>query len=307
MLRTITCCLVILLLTAACGDGRKPAATTATEADSSMEVAVLTLTGVQVSDSMRVDVTGDGVDELVVLTRSDSLDTDPLMGECFDRIDIFETREVPYRTLFFDIVDYGTTLAIEDVTGDGISDILIQLNAGGNNPITARGMHLYGLNDRQQVTLLFYATSGAPQVKDLDGDGSGEILVSDQFWGMVAHSEVIGFTRVIYAFDGSTYVHANARFSDFFRANIRTRHDAYVLAKETLSRSEEARGRLYTRMAEYLVWSFAGGGASGCASAWHGEREFLRDALHEEQYDDLKSFVDECNAMEYEQARQQDS
>ncbi|PLX25402.1 MAG: hypothetical protein C0600_12080 [Ignavibacteria bacterium] len=307
MLRIITSVLPFALLLTACGDGRKPSVSPAAETDSSVQATVITLSGRQVSDSMRVDVTGDGSDELVVLTRSDSLDTDPLMGDCFDRIDFYETKQMPYRTLFFDLVDFGTSLAIEDVTGDSIADVLIQLDAGGNNPITARGMHLYGLNDKRQVTLLFYAMSGAPQVKDLDGDGSGEILVSDQFWGMVAHSEVIGFTRDIYAFDGSTYVRSNARFADFFDANIRTRHDAYMLAKDTHAKTEDARGRLYMRMADYLVWSFARGGASRCASAWRGERDFLRDALHEEQYDDLEAFVDECHSMEYEQTRQRSS
>jgi hypothetical protein len=60
-------------------------------------------------------------------------------------------------------------------------------------------------------------------------------------------------------------------------------------------------------MAEYLVWSWARGGAARTVSVWRSENEFLRGALHEEQFDELEGFVEEANTMEHEQSNRRNS
>jgi hypothetical protein len=253
-------------------------------------------------DSLQADMTGDGVTEAILLSRSDSLSRDPLLHALFDRVDIYDSSRRPPLRLFFDVVEDGRRAETGDVTGDGIDDLIVETDAGGNNPITSRGMHLYGRNADGAVTLLFYVSAGAPELRDLNGDGVSEVLVSDQFWGMMAHSEVIVFTRDVYAFDGRAYAPANTAFSAYFEKNLNERMRRFEKEKALPHLGDEARLRLYRRAADVLAWSFARGGAARAARLWRSEQQFLRGELFEEQYDDLSAFIDEVRTME--QSRQ---
>jgi hypothetical protein len=179
----------------------------------------------------------------------------------------------------------------------------VQVDAGGNDPIIAQGLHVYGLNNKGNLTLLFFSPNGAPVLRDLDNDGSREILVSDEFWGMMARSEVISFTREVYAYDGESYVSANDAFSHWFDAILKSRKRDYEKARGA-SENEEGRSQLYTRAAEYLVWNLARGGATRLNTVWREEGSFLRQRLNDAQFGDLQTFVDDVNTMEYEQSGQ---
>ncbi len=297
---TLTMMICAAVFLAACGDGQRRNTGAADAADSTAQKQGVDFSGRTPVDTLHVDCTGDGTPEMAIASRSDSLEQDPMLRGSFDRVDIL-TSDPPVRRLFFDLVDYGRSMESRDLTGDGVGDIIVHLDAGGNNPITSRGMHCYGLNDNDEVTLLFYAASGLPRLQDLDDDGDSEILLSDQFWGMVPHSEAIGFTVQIFTYEHGLYVPARERFRPYFTPILAKRRSAYERLRRAPVDSEEARLQLYLRMADYLVWSYARGGATEAAARWRAEREFLRSALSAEQFEDLRSFVDDVQEMDHEQ------
>lgn len=292
---------VTATLLTACGDGQQQQRAAGEAADSITEKQGVDFSGRVPVDSLRVDCTGDGRSELVIASRSDALEEDPMLQGSFDRVDILSADSAS-RRLFVDPIDCGSSMEARDVTGDDVSDVIVYLDAGGNNPITSRGMHLYGLNERDEVTLIFHASSGAPRLRDLDEDGDSEILLSDQFWGMVPHSEAIGFITQVYTYDGGMYVPARERFRTYFSPILAQKRTAYNQLRRETGGSEEARSQLYLRMADYLVWSYARGGASEAAALWRAERDFLHSALSAEQFEDLRTFVDDVQTMEHERS-----
>ncbi|MFZ1728837.1 MAG: hypothetical protein WAV84_01805 [Bacteroidota bacterium] len=272
--------------------------------DSTRKSILPDLVGSVLLDSLRADVDGDGIEELIVTSRLDeNAEDDELLRDSFDRIDFYTQTGEGYRRLFVDVIEYGASITCEDITGDGVSDVQVRVDAGGNDPITAQGLHIYGLNNKGRLSLLFFSPSGAPVLRDLDNDGRSEILVSDQFWGMMARSEVIGFTREVYAFDGGSYILANEAFSKWFDSILKARRRDYEKARGG-GDNEEGRAQLYTKAAEYLVWNLARGGTARLNTVWHTEEAFLRQRLSEEQFGDLETFVDDVNTMEYEQSGQ---
>lgn len=289
--------LTAMLLFFGCGSRETQERNAAAAADSARQAIIPALEGSVLLDSVRADVNGDGIEELIVTSRLDEEAEDALLLDRFDRIDIYRQDRTGYQRLFLDVIDYGVSVTCEDVTGDGIADILVRLDAGGNNPIEAQGLHVYGLNEKGNMTLLFYSPSGAPVLRDLDNDGSREILVSDQFWGMMAHSDVIGFTREVYAYNGESYVFANDAFSAWFDTILRARKKEYEQARRGAD-NEEGRIQLYTKAAEYLVWNLARGGINRLNIVWRAEEPFLRQRLNEEQIGDLEGFVDDINELE---------
>lgn len=292
-----------LLLAAGCGKDEQGARRDDSAADSTRRSMLPALEGSVLVDSVRADLTGDGVNELIVTSRVKDSADDPLLLDRFDRLDIYRQYADGYLRLFVDAVDYGASLRCEDVTGDGIPDVLVRLDAGGNNPITTQGLHIYGLDSHKTMVLLFYSASGAPVLRDLDGDGRREVLVSDQYWGMMAHSEVIGYTREIYMFRGDSYEMANQAFAAWYDGMLKTRRRAYEQARRGAD-SEEGKTQLYLQTAEYLVWNYARGGAERLNRVWLAEKGFLQQHLSEEQYDDLETFVDEATTEEFEQREQ---
>ena len=296
--------LAAALMFGGCGDTTNREEEKSSTVDSTSESGPFAIPGSSVVDSVSLDVNGDGAAEIVLLSVSDSLERDGVLQGSFDRVDIVDTTGGRATRLFFDPVEDGRTARGEDVTGDGVPELIVGLDAGGNNPISSRGMHVYGLSSDGKVTLLFYSSSGAPELQDLNGDGVREILVSDQFWGMMTHADVIGYTREIYAFDGTTYVNANRVFTEYFDRRIEKFQREYVAEKQRAHETEESRLRLYRCSAELLVWSYARGGSARLARLWRLEESYLRTQLFEEQYDDLSAYVDEVTAMDMQQRRQ---
>ena len=291
----------VLLFASACGGREQERRDDA--ADSSRHSMLPALPGAVLVDSIRIDLTGDGIDELVVTSRvADSVD-DPLLLDRFDRIDIYSQGVSGYRRLFVDAVEYGLQLTFDDVTGDSIADIVVRLDAGGNNPIEGQGMQIYGLDAHDALALLFLSPDGAPMLRDLNGDGMKEVLLSDQFWGMMSHAEVIGYTSEVYALTDGMYVFANERFSAWYDSMLRERRREYERARRAAD-TEDGRVLLYRRAAEYLVWNLARGGVEQLNRVWNTERVFLSQRLGEEQFSDLEAFVDEVTTEQYEQSTQ---
>jgi hypothetical protein len=290
--------LILVLLLAACGGEDKQDADGRTAADSVSAATSWVSADRVFVDSVRVDFLGNGTPLLIVASRllADSV----MRAGYFDRIEIFP--DVPgSRPLFTDVLEYGARWSVRDVTGDSLPECIVEVDAGGNAPMTSSGLHVYGKTAKGKITLIFFSPGGAPVLNDLDGDGSEEILVSDQYWGMMPHSEAVGFTKDIYAFDGARYVRANERFSSWFDRQIESARKAATVLRVKSARGEDVRDALYTSTVELLLWTWARGGSQAVQRFWKKESRELRTLLPEDYMDDLQAFVEDVEVMRQQQ------
>jgi len=295
VLSGLTACIIMT----ACGNAGRNGETTSSYSDSLRLPGALLPADRVLVDSVRVDLDGDGIPELVIASRL--RESSVLHQDMFDRVDLLSVSGRNLVVLFTDVVDYGVALSSRDVTGDGILNLIAELDAGGNTPITSQGMHVYGLTMSGRISLLFHIDNGAPEFHDLDNDGCLEILVSDQYWGLAPHSESIGFVRGVYYFTGSMYVKDNKRFSAWFDSALAQRRRMYSSLKQNGASGEDDRNRLYLAAVDYLLWTWVRYERKGVETVWKTENALLRSLLSSEHYDDLASFVGDVAVMEYEQ------
>ena len=114
--------------------------------------------------------------------------------------------------------DSGTGLNLTDINGDGVKEVIVQSSSGGNcwscNPT-----EIYSIRN-QKVELI--AASPMQDVRDLDGDGSMELVVTDPRWelyGDLSHA-ASPFASVIFRWKNNRYVYASSDFPGFYKEEL---------------------------------------------------------------------------------------
>jgi hypothetical protein len=293
--------LLMTMLLLSCGGENRQDSDSRAAADSASTTSSWVSADRVLVDTLRVDFFGDGSPLMAVASRL--LEDSVMRAGYFDRIEIFPG--IPgSRPLFTDVLEYGVRWTVRDITGDSLPECIVEVDAGGNAPMTSSGLHVYGKTAKGKITLIFFSPGGAPVLNDLDGDGSDEILVSDQYWGMMPHSEAVGFTKDIYAFDGARYVRANERFGAWFDRQLASCRKATTVLRVKSARGEDVRDALYTSTVELLLWTWARGGSQAVQQLWRKESRELRSLLPEEYLDDLQAFVEDVEVMRRQQKEQ---
>lgn len=213
-------------------------------------------------------------------------------GRLFSVIHVFELQsDSSWESIFSDAVESGEKIEFRDITGSGFPEIIAYLNSGGNDPVNARGAHVYGFRADEVFTLLFYSNSGDPAFKDLNNDGVKEILLSGEYWGQATRSESFLYTSEIYSFDGMTFKPENARFASFFDTEINRLSALYQISRKNIQKTKEPL-ELYRRAMMLMLWTAARSGAEGVSQLWRAEKTALRTLLPEELFDELEYFVE---------------
>ena len=243
-------------------------------------------------DSILIDLSGDGTDEAMLTFGERALQDDPMTAGSFQRLQVFQYSDMDslYKPMFVDVFDYGSNFYFRDVLNTGNPEIVVEVDAGGNNPILSRGIHIYGYRNDNTFSLLFYSSGGNPEFEDLNDDGVQEILVTGEYWGTLERSESITFTEEIYAFNGTSYAYANSEFGGYFNANITQLERQYRKTKRS-AKSGDPGGELYKATIELFLWVAAKGDAEGIDELWAKEKDLLRESIPFEQYNELQEFV----------------
>ncbi|MGB1252228.1 MAG: hypothetical protein ACPG8W_16535 [Candidatus Promineifilaceae bacterium] len=112
-----------------------------------------------------------------------------------------------------------------DLNQDGYVELVLQTATGGN--FCCNGIALFQLRDgalinlTQQIT--FLERDHPNKVRDLDQDGSVELIASDYVFATLGGCNACGFyTDRIYKWDGELFVENSAEFPDHYRSRIRT-------------------------------------------------------------------------------------
>lgn len=259
----------------------------------------------EIVDSIRIDLDRNGAPEFVVTSRERSGDSAG-GARIFDRVEVFSIDPATQRfsSMFVDPVVSGTRIAFRELTKSRRMNVLIDTDAGGNDPVSSRGLNVYGYRSDGHFTILHYSDGGAPELRDLDGDGTIEILQTGEFWGMATRSEAITYTEAVYAFDGFSYVESNVAFTKYYDREIAARKSAYAKAKTRHKTADEtAASALHRACAEWLVWIAAKHDLALLRRTWEGEKAYLRAALDQNHYEDLDDFVQ--TVIEDERTRQE--
>ncbi|NOY07006.1 MAG: VCBS repeat-containing protein [Chlorobi bacterium] len=249
----------------------------------------------QVVQSIDRDLDGDGTVEFVVLSMDKGTFENRIFDQQFDMLEVFryDSLRRTYRSVFTDPVDMGVRVTFEDITGDGREEILAWLSSGGNDPIAGDGLNVYGFTAPDTIRVLFLSESGAPEIADINNDGKAEILVHDEYWGVMPHSEVIPFVASVHSWNGVIFTPETKSFEDFFSQHIRDAKEEYLHIKIEPFGSESSEDfRLYRSFTTWMVWLLTSGRTAEARQVWETEKPFLRATLPDDQFDDIESLVE---------------
>jgi len=249
-------------------------------------------------DSIWVDLDLDGSKEFVVTSQLTDAPKDPLFPDQFDRVEVFAKEGYHFKSLFVDPVESGVRLSFDDMTQNGTVDIIVSTDAGGNDPIASRGLNVYGFRTDGALTVLFYAQAGDPEIKDLNKDGTPEILVFGEYAGIMSHADMIGYTEGIYTFDGQAFTEENLSFTSYFDYHIGKKRAEYQKLKAAKRKDgEEQSAQLYRAFAAWLLWLSSKGVNTEIRRTWEAEKSFLMDKVSPVQYEDLDELISDLLSL----------
>lgn len=241
------------------------------------------------------DLNGDGNREIVVLSViKDSGSASDYYN--FDMMEIFsldKSRE-KYEKIFSDTVDFSEECRFESLAGDSTKQILVYTNAGGNDVIMSAGMFVYGMNKDGKVNLIKYFDSGLPEIKDLNKDSSKQILIKDEYWGVMPHTEVIYYTKEIYIYENGNLIQSNQAFGEYYDKVLNELKPRYYGLKRKLDAGMQAVDLtypLYKEALEVIVNYTAKGDMNELRKFWNEESEYLEKHIPGDEFTDMRDFI----------------
>jgi hypothetical protein len=242
------------------------------------------------------DLNNDGIDEVIVLSvnTADSID-EHFDFYNFDLIQIFsfDSASKSFRKILSDTVDYATEVRYIDLQKNHKPQILVNTNYGGNDVIISKGMFIYNMINQDSTALVKYIDAGNPELVDLNNDGNKELIIYDEFWGVMTQVDVIYYIRDILKFNGNTFDRVNKDYQDFYNKIIDSAKAQYQMQKEMFSKGEKLKPSeypFYRPIIEMSVNAIASENVETMRQFWYSERDFLHFHLGEEQYTDILNF-----------------
>lgn len=298
---------MLLASIVACGDRqqapREPARSMRGDIVDTMFRADTFAAGGRVQRVIDCDLDGDGESEkiVVVLSHTDGAPSQALGNRV---VVVARSRESGlWVSAVVDSSRWTTSLALRDVTGDHLHDIVMDRNSGGNDPIASLGMGVisaHGGNIRTVLSL----RHGAPVFID-SSQGRGVVGVMGKLWPpMTARSESVDYLDDVLAFRDGLFRTARAtnqaRFARLTKESLRSyRAMRPSFVGDTARFSDSARevagepeptSPLFTPAALVFLYARRCGDISMAEIFWNREKLFLRSRMPPEQWNVLDSF-----------------
>lgn len=242
------------------------------------------------------DLNSDGNKEIIVL--SVTKDTSDKYNDYynFDMIEVFALNKEnkSYVKILSDTVDYSTECRFVDLNNNKTAQILISTNSGGNDSLTSIGMFVYDMTEKDKIELLKYFDTGAPNVKDLRGDGIKEILISDLFYGVMPQRNAVSFVKQIYGLVDNKLIERNSEFKEFYDDEISRAKENYYGLKRKVEMGMQPVNLsypLYREAAEVIINCYAKGDDDALKKFWEEEKDSLKKNIPESEYLDLNNFI----------------
>lgn len=242
------------------------------------------------------DLDNNGKDEYIVFSiANDTLNKTAHQFYKFDMMEVFVKDSVnnSYKKIATDTVDFSNEYWIMNLEKDKPKQIIIKTDMGGNDAVNSRGMYIFNY-DSLKVNLVKYFDTGNPEVKDVNGDGNKEILVSDSFFGILPEAGAVYYTSEIYKYNNGRLNQSNKEFKNYFSGKATDALAEYNKVKDRINKGEKIKTSeylLYKKSAEIILAYAAAEDYSLISKFWSDENSFLQKNLEEDEYQDLKKFI----------------
>lgn len=244
----------------------------------------------------RQDLNTDGINEIIVF--SVFKDTAERFNDYynFDMMEVYALsgEKRAFVKILSDTVDYSKDYSFEDLANNKKKQIIINTYSGGNDAIASSGMFIFHMHSNNEINLIKYFDAGAPRIEDLGKDGIKEILVSDEFWGVMPHVNVISFVREIYNLENDKLIIKNSEFGKFYDDKIAEIEGKYFDLKRKVEigmQPQDLSYPLYREAAEVIINYYAKGDIEGLRKFWDEQKSSLESNLPTEEFIDLSNFV----------------
>jgi hypothetical protein len=242
------------------------------------------------------DLDNNGKDEYIVFSiANDTLNKTAHQFYKFDMMEVFVKDSVnnSYRIIATDTVDFSSEYWIMNLEKDKPKQIIIKTDMGGNDAVNSRGMYIFSY-DSLKINLVKYFDTGNPEVKDVNGDGNKEILVSDSFFGILPEAGAVYYTSEIYKYNDGRLNQSNKEFKNYFSGKASDALAEYNKVKDRINKGEKIKTSeylLYKKSAEIILAYSAAEDYSLISKFWSDENTFLQKYLEDDEYQDLKKFI----------------
>jgi hypothetical protein len=245
---------------------------------------------------VKEDLNKDGSREIIVLSVLKDSAGNYNDYYNFDMMEIFslDKEKSKFKKIFSDTVDYSTEIMFEDLDKTGFRQILVKTNSGGNDEIASDGMFVFGMNEEGSVKLINYFDTGNPELKDLKNNGIKQILVSDEYWGVMPQVNVITFVKDIYSLENGMLVIKNSDYPEFYTEKIKELKERYYGVKRKVEMGMQLSDLsypLYREALEVIVNCYAKGDMKELGLFWKEEKESLKKNIPQDEFTDLSNFV----------------
>lgn len=169
-----------------------------------------------------------------------------------------------------------TVVTLEDVDHDNRQEILIRSrrepNTWGLMILAKRGAYL-----RQ----LFASWEGAPELKDLDGDGIMEILLHAEYVGPMKPEDALFYPAQIFAYQDGAFRRASlSLYTAYFVKQVKAACAEYEAVKRSTEKPGESTPlALFRALAKALLAFKVTGDLEGMRAYYQGERPWLHARL----------------------------
>ena len=242
------------------------------------------------------DLNNDGSREIIVLSNLKDTSQKYTDNTNFDMIEVFALNpgRKSYEKILSDTVDFSDTCIFADLGNNKSKQIIIHTNTLGNDPVTSEGMFVYDMKSPEKIELLKYIDSGAPHIDSLHNDGRKQIVVSDNYFGVMPGNEMLIYESEIYQYENNKLEKRNILFGDFFDKKIKTALDNYTGIKSKIEMGMQPGNMsfpLYREAAGVVLYYYAKEDEKGIEKFWREEKEYLKKNIPQDEFTDLSNFV----------------
>jgi hypothetical protein len=162
----------------------------------------------------------------------------------FEALQIFEydTTKQVFQRVHEEKVYYGKSLDVKDIDGDGIAEICIQTDGGGNSALASIGLTILKKQNGRYSRIVGF-DAGNPEIITLTSNGTNisAVLMSNEYWPeYLPHSEAVAVIDSIVVL-AQTPEEATKLTQKFFDEHLAKAEQRYDEAKSVLkaNRSEQ--------------------------------------------------------------------
>lgn len=214
----------------------------------------------------------------------------------------FDTLAKQFVTVSDDSLMWITELRLRDVTGDRLPDLVVNVDAGGNDLTASAGLYIYS-GDGGKVRTIFHADNGDPQLATLEGIHGDAVLLHDELWpDFASHAEAAPYVADILVYKGNSFVSARREHERYFMQEADRYLTEYRTARGEAPPTESGSDaptfdsvtttyemRLFTPAALALIAFGHADNGRALRSFWDSERDYLQSRLSPPQFAALDS------------------